>query len=65
MYCRYWLLSYTWHMYMNRLRECVKGVIFGMVASAAFLLWFSKDGGCSRQNEMCGRMLVEKSMRFE
>ena len=40
---------------------CVKGnrVIFGVDANAAFPLWFSKDGGRSRENEMRGRILEE------
>ena len=47
--------------YMERVCECVKGnrVIFGMDANAAFPMWFSKDGGRSRENEMRGTILEE------
>ena len=47
--------------YMDRVRGCVKGrrTIFGMDANAASSLWFSKDGGRSRENEMRGGVLEE------
>ena len=42
---------------------CIYGqsgrVSFGMDANATTPLWFSKDGGCSRENEMHGSILDE------
>ena len=61
MYCRYGFDIEPYLAYMERVCECVKGkrVIFGMDANAASPLWFSKDGGRSRENEMRGRILEE------
>ena len=61
MNCRYGNDIEPYLAYMERVCECVKGkrVIFGMDANAASPLWFSKDGGRSRENEMRGRILEE------
>lgn len=61
MYCRHVYDIRPYLAYMDRVRECVKGerMIIGMDANAASPLWFSKDGGRSRENEMRGRILEE------
>ena len=61
MNCRYSNDIEPYLAYMERVCECLKGkrVIFGMDANAASPLWFSKDGGRSRKNEMRGRILEE------
>ena len=61
MICRYGNDIEPCLAYMERVCECIKGkrVIFGMEANAASPLWFSKDGGRNRKNEMRGRILEE------
>ena len=61
MYCRYGYDIGPYLEYMDEVRGCVKSrrAIFGMDANAASPLWFSKDEGRSRENEMRGRILEE------
>ena len=61
MYCRYGQDIEPYLAYMDRVHRYARGkcAIFGMDANATSLLWFSKSGGRSRENEMRGRSLEE------
>ena len=61
MYGRYGQDIEPYLAYMDSVHRYARGkcVIFGMDANATSLLWYSKGGGRSRENELRGRSLEE------